>query len=63
MNKLPRKGRKTIDLPKDLVNKLNAKYENNKSGLAEIGITTFQGYISKVLSTHLKEDIQLEDQG
>ena len=60
-NTLPREGRKTIDLPKSLVNKLIEKYESHRLELAEIGITTFSGYISKVLNTHLKEDFQLED--
>ena len=53
---MPRKGRKTVDLPEQLVNKYQSKYEDKKGPLELNGVTTFQGYMSKILNLLLEED-------
>ena len=52
---MPRKDRKTIDLPSDLVNKYQARFNELKPELKLEGITTFQGYMSKILNKLLQE--------
>jgi len=55
---MPRKGRKTIDQPEVLVNMLQLKYDENKGKLQLDGVTTFQGFITKLLtSLLLKQNI------
>ena len=53
---MPRKGRKTVDLPEQLVNKYQSKYEDKKGSLELNGVTTFQGYMSKILNLLLEEE-------
>lgn len=60
MLRMPGKGRKTIDLPEQLVNTYQLKYKEKQKDLELEGITTFQGYISKILN-HLLEEEPLPD--
>ena len=52
---MPRKGRKTIDLPEVLVDRWKSIFEKNKEELNLIGITSLQGLISKILHGLLEE--------
>jgi len=50
---MPRKGRKTIDLPDTVVDMWKSIYIDNKNELNLMGITSFQGMMAKILHTLL----------
>ena len=52
---MPRKGRKTIDLPTLTVNKWKLIFKENKRELSLMGITTFSGMMSWILNYVLEE--------
>lgn len=58
---MPRTGRKTIDLPSDLVDKWKAVLHNNKEEMNLIGVTTLQGLISKLLNSLIEEGVVPKD--
>jgi len=54
---MPRTGRKTIDLPSDLVDKYKKVLLNNKEELNLMGITSLQGFMSKLLNGLIEEGV------
>lgn len=58
---MPRKDRKTIDLPRSLVDKWKKVFEDHKEELNLIGVTSLQGLISKLLNGLIEEGVVPKD--
>jgi len=58
---MPREGRKTIDLPANLVDKYKKIVKDNKANLNLIGVTSLQGFLSKLLNGLLEEGVVPKD--
>lgn len=58
---MPRKGRKTIDLPASIVNKWKKVYKQNKEGLELLGIYAFSGFMARLLNELYQEGVVSED--
>jgi len=59
---MPRQGKKSLYVTDDLHKRLMEEYLKHRKDLATRGITTFNGYISTVLLTHLQEIEPPDDQ-
>lgn len=58
---MPRKGRKTLDLPSMLIDKWMLNFQENKEDLRLMGITTFSGYMTKILNGLFEEGVVPRD--
>lgn len=58
---MPREGRKTIDLPDKIVNDYMSKFKENEEELKVIGITSFTGFMSRILHTLLVKGVLPKD--